>query len=150
MDVPFGCANAGQAILHSKDAQDRSAQHLKGISQNTNAVVFMGTPLRGSKHADLAGILMKILKLVPGITHSHSLISELQPSVRNVDENRNRFCAYLRTRRDELKTLGVSFFCEELETGPFGLVSMFFKFDVDYVLMTPADCKARKCRPGGL
>lgn len=92
----------------------------------------MGTPHRGSRHADYAAVLSRIVQLMPGIS-SQTLLEELRPSALELSASRDRFCAYMRERKEGDNELGVSFFCETQETSVIGIVSNVFVINYDSV-----------------
>ena len=101
-----------QAIV--KGASGVSTDNPSIIANNTQGIVFLGTPFHGSPSAKY----MEILRRVIQVFHSTNAkkIHDLKEKSEKLEILVEAFASRLRQRLSDGKELGVYFFCETLTT----------------------------------
>ena len=106
-----------EAILLSRNYPE---SHLRDMFEHTKAIIFMGTPHRGSWMADWFKIPASALGLVKSI--NKSLLQILQTNEQQLESIQVRFWAMIRELRESGRMLHVSCFFEELPIAGVGKV----------------------------
>ena len=107
-----------EAILLSRNNPE---PHLRGIFDCTRAIVFMGTPHRGSWMADWAKIPASALGIVKST--NKSLLEILETNNQLLEDIQVKLWQMIREQRESGRRLEVTCFFEELPLGVFKVVS---------------------------
>lgn len=79
-----------KALIHSRLRQTEAGK--PSIIEQTHAVVFLGTPHRGSRSAK-AGTYFAALTAIYGLGSNQNMVGELQPESANLFDLHNNFVA---------------------------------------------------------
>ena len=94
---------------------------MSGGFSNTRGILFFGTPHNGSRVADWAAMLVKMLRALPGVYVNPKIVEDLREQNASLDRLQQDFLGVLKRRSDPTQAITVHCFFEQLEThtGPF-------------------------------
>ncbi|KAI4932682.1 hypothetical protein J4E85_003080 [Alternaria conjuncta] len=110
---------AKKALLNS---QDSNVDSIAPLVDDTRGIIFMGTPHCGSKSADVASFLAKIVRACIFQQVNPSMINELQSQDPQLNELQSHFHRLIVKRIKEDSAIEVCCFCESVPLSGFGII----------------------------